>query len=183
MIEDTGNSEGESLPAYPKISSVSTYFLMSSVIKYLTWGSWPRFAGISIWQTNQRWEQKGPSLEVILVSVLQGGIVRYVSDQAAVASKVRMMVDSCWEGNRDICLGCRDGTVPEKQKTRQEPEAGSGSSWVAILKENSNFIYFCEDTLKENHAFIHQGRAFGWKIRNPRQSLLGEATALWVDGY
>lgn len=42
-----------------------------------------------------RWEQKGPSLEVILVSVLQGDIVRYVSDQAAVAFKVRMMIDSC----------------------------------------------------------------------------------------
>lgn len=80
-------------------------------------------------------------------------------------------------------MGAEMATVPEKQKPRQEPETGSGSSWVAILKENSNFIYFCEDTLKDNHAFIHQGRAFGWKIRNPRQSLLGEATALWADGY
>lgn len=60
--------------------------------------------------------------------------------------------------------------------------AGPDSSWVAILKENSNFIYFCEDSSKASHLFIHQGRAFGWKIRNPRQSLLGEATALWADG-
>lgn len=48
--------------------------------------------------------------------------MRSVSDQAAVAFMVRMMGDSCSEGHRDIFLGGRDGTVPEKQKTGQEPE-------------------------------------------------------------
>lgn len=60
------------------------------------------------------------------------------------------------------------------KRPSKSQRAGPDSIWVAILKENSNFIYFCEDTSNTNHLFIHQGRAFGWKIRNPRQSLLEE---------
>ena len=59
---------------------------------------------------------------------------------------------------------------------KEEPNAGPDSSCEAILKENS-FSFF-EDISKDNYAFIHQGRAFGWKIRNPRWSLLGETAAL-----
>lgn len=94
MIEDSGNN-GESHPAHPK--NILSIHLFSYVLNYKIFNL--RELAKVCWNfsmANQpRWEQKGPSLEVILVSVLQGDIVRYVSDQAAVAFKVRMMIDSC----------------------------------------------------------------------------------------
>lgn len=75
------------------------------------------------------------------MSVLQGGMVRYVSNQAGVVLKVRtassrQLLRRTFVLGAEMALSLRNERAGKSQVARPDP------SGQAILKENPNFFFF-----------------------------------------
>lgn len=77
------------------------------------------------------------------MSVLQGGMVRYVSNQAGVVLKVRT-ASSRQLLRRTFVLGAEMALSLRNERAGKSQVARSDPSGQAILKENPNFFFFFE---------------------------------------
>lgn len=90
------------------------------------------------------------------MSVLQGGMVRYVSNQAGIVLKVRT-ASSRQLLRRTFVLGAEMALSLRNERAGKSQVARSDPSGQAILKENPNFFFFLRSISKDSHAFIHLG--------------------------